>query len=196
MDDKKKKLLYFLGAIFVFLMFISSYMVGGSGSPLSSTTTTIPQSSYRAVAIVNATVVGYGNSITISANTLSIKKIEEKLNSSNYKIENISNNTIKVYTRNSSNIESVEALAQGIDKNASMIGNLTISLPDIINASVYGNIYPIFIKNNVTSISMNIMPVGSKVEVWFAAMISKNGSVVNNQIYVSQLNSSVNQITK
>ncbi|MGC8662585.1 MAG: hypothetical protein ACP5RT_02245 [Candidatus Micrarchaeia archaeon] len=61
-----KKIIQLLGSIFVMVIFVVSYFAFGNYNPTSKQTATTPVQTYPEIGYANATVIGYGNTATIS----------------------------------------------------------------------------------------------------------------------------------
>lgn len=78
---EKKKIVELIGSIFVAVIFLSSYAAfGGLSGGTNSTTTTISQQTFYAVAHGNANITSYGPVLNVNISCSNITNVSDKLN--------------------------------------------------------------------------------------------------------------------
>jgi hypothetical protein len=187
--NKGKKLIMFVGALFVAVIFLSSYMTS-SNSP-GTTTSTKPQNTYLAIGKAPAAITGYGSSAYVSLSNQSNGTIES-LNKTLSELE--ANGSISNYILVGNGYQvalsgiSAYALQQSIRNitalsHSDLAATAYLLLPS--NEILYVNSYSVNVALGRRNYSIGITglkPVGSYLNVSVFALITANGSVYNNQI--------------
>jgi hypothetical protein len=203
MEQKTKRLIFFIGAIFVGIIFLTSYAAFGHNNTTSndsSSSSTILKSvqtvfatgktngtitNYSAVAYV--TPLGLSNS---SKNNLSafMSQLQENGTLDNYVL---TNNTYQVYLSNLSAYRLQQLLYNKFNSNNSVSVTATADLmvPQSVNLYYSNSSPPINValtsKNYTVSLT-GLKSIGMKVNLTVSALITTQGSVFNNQIRLSQ----------
>jgi hypothetical protein len=191
-----KKLVMFIGALFVAAIFLSSYL---SSANTSGTSTSIaPKNTYLAIGRASATITGYGSNAhfllsnqsnaTMESVNRTLSALETAGSISNYlhAINSLGTN----YTVTLSGIDAY-ALQQSI-RNITALAHLNITTTAYLllptNTILYppGSSYslPITFSNRNYSISLTgLEPVGSRLNVSVQALVTANLSVHEMRIY-------------
>ncbi|MEM0150045.1 MAG: hypothetical protein QXW10_04070 [Candidatus Micrarchaeaceae archaeon] len=199
--DKKKKLIFLIGALFVAAMFLSSYGAFGNNNSAAKTTT-VPQKSssaklyFVANNYTNATIYGYSNAtITFLGNSSnsSIAAFLSKLSSNGSISDYIgSGYSYKLYLSNMT----VQGLRQALlrfNLSANISATSLVSLPKSVVLYYMGTpLNATLAFTNFSISTSNIMPIGSKIPVHITAFVFQNGTVYNEtlSVYKKGLNGS------
>lgn len=197
MDTKTKRLIFFIGSIFVAIIFLSSYAAfGNNASGTSSTSTVKPQQTFFSTGTSTAIVVNYSDIANIT--------LRNGSNASNVNMTDIlsrlqANGTIQNYIYSNGNYQvilygiSAYGLRQLLYGNPKLNGTVDIgattyvTLPKTITL-YYGGQQPINVYLNGRNYSVymnNVEPEGSVINVSISALLTANGSIYNNQLRVS-----------
>ncbi len=179
-----------LGALFVALIFLSSYISSSNIAGATSTTTKAP-ATYLAIGASKATITGYSAGAYIALHNQSNSTIE-LLNATLSVME--TNGSISNYIRIGDNYQvtlsgiDAYALQQNIRAVPALaLSNITASAHLLLpsNAILYVNSYPVnimFNRRNYSASITRLKSVGSIINVSVFALITANGSVYNNQV--------------
>lgn len=195
MEAKTKKLIFFLGSIFVAIIFLTSYAAFSNNGTNSTTTTIKSQSTVFATGVSSAVVYNYGDVAYVSllnssnssrdALTNSISQLESMGNVQNYIETNGSYQLIL-----SSNISSYglqQWLYGKIGSNTVSVGSdAEIILPSSIQ--LYYNNAPLSIQlpnRNYSIYLSNVVALNSTINITISALLLRNGSIYGNQFRVS-----------
>ncbi len=184
-QDKRKRLIFLIGALFVGIMFLSSYGAFGNNSGTASTTTaptsSIPATYFVTNNFTNGTIYSYSN-ITVkfvsnvSNATLLLNSLE--LNGS---LESFtgSGNVYKISLGNMS-IEDLNRFFSSRGIIVNMSGSAMIGVPKnvVLYYSTKGESIPVNVTLPVHNFSepMRILPIGSNVPVHIIATVFPNGT--------------------
>lgn len=195
MDQKTKKIVFFIGSVIVAIMFISSYAAFGNNGGTTTTTTVGQQSAYFSTGTSNAVIVNYSYiaNITLTNTSNSVKQGVMGVISG---LE--ANGSIQNYVTTGYGYQAIlygisaYDLMRRFDSNATLnksveVGAVTyITLPSEVTL-YYGN-QPITVRpasRNYTVYMPRVEAVGSVVNVALSALIERNGSIYENQFRVS-----------
>jgi len=200
--EKRKKLIFLIGALFVAAMFLSSYGAFGNNNSSAAKTTTVPQKSTTVSTYfvtndyTNATIYAYSNaSVQFSRNdsNSSIELFLSKLSSNGSISDYIgSGYSYKLYLSNMT-VQGLKQALAGSNLSASITSTALISLPK--NVVLYYHGKPVSSTLTITNFSIitnNIMPIGSKIPIHITAFVFNNGTTYeeNITIYKKGLNAS------
>jgi hypothetical protein len=204
MDQKTKKLIFFIGALFVGVIFLTSYAAFGNNtlrntSNGSSSSTTVKNvQTYFATGKTNATIVNYSEVAYITPLNLS-NSSKSRLNDfvsllqQNGTIQNyaLTNNTYQVYLSNLS-AYGLQQLIYNRFNSSNMVSvgaTAYLRVPQSVNL-YYSNSSPSISvavpSRNYTLFLTGIKSIGTKINVTVSALIMSNGGIFNNQIRISQ----------
>ncbi|MGB9732437.1 MAG: hypothetical protein ACP5P2_00395 [Candidatus Micrarchaeia archaeon] len=189
----KKQFLKLASSIFVFVVFIASYM-SFNNAPANqgsiAKTTTIPQT-FPALGSVNATIVGYGNVAYVGIKC-NYSFVGERVSALLPQLEK--NGSINNYYAPTSNFTMIylgkmtprnlsEYLSNQLGNSSSCISmsaDTQLLLPSIVKLNVNGQLYPIRIPDAKRSLSFDL-PLGNEsyVKVKILALLTANGTVYN-----------------
>ncbi len=187
--DNKKKLLMLVGSIFVAVIFLSSYM-SSSNSPGSTTTIKAP-ATYLAIGKSSGIITGYGSNAYLALPNQSNRTLESVNGTlSAFEANGSISNYIHVNGGYQIALSGVNAYAlQQSIRNITALANSNITTTAYLllpaNALLYVNSYPVTValsKKNYSISLTGIKPLGSSLNLSVFALITKNGSVYNNQI--------------
>jgi hypothetical protein len=195
LDEKKKKLIYFLGTLFVAVAFISSYAAVGSFASTSTVTTTITASrTYFVSGSANGVVSGYSNGATL---VLSNSSFSAKAGNVLTALED--NGSISSFIDLSGNYQvllstmNAYSLQQYMDKqlnssNATSVNASTyIALPSKVELFLGSQAIPVTLTQTNYSVSIYpLLPLNTTVKFNLNAIVSGNGTVYNNQLTLKQ----------
>ncbi|MCL4389471.1 MAG: hypothetical protein M1528_02125 [Candidatus Marsarchaeota archaeon] len=190
--DKRKRLLFLIATVALAVMFVTSYAAFGSGSSISTSSTTINQQTIAVFGTSNAVVAGYGSSITLSIINSSIGGKVNSTIAALYSNGSIANyvqlpNGFTLYMANMSAYGLQELFSSTLPRNSVRINaSETVKLPPSIKMYYNGN--PIFVRSSILNFSLQRSPLlqeGSTVSVNVQALVLLNGSVYNGNIRVS-----------
>jgi hypothetical protein len=197
MDQRKKKILLFIGSLFVAVIFLTSYAsFGNSGTATSSTTTMGNVHTFFVSGSSNAIITGYkapvhvrinSNSSTADAQVLKTLSKLESNGSINYFG---SNKSYEVYV-STIDAYSLQGLLLSVVNQSGAIAvtaNASVELP--LNITLYStSSYPIRVnlndRNSSIDMTGGLRGVGSMINVSVSAIVTSDGSIFNNQLSVS-----------
>lgn len=196
MDKKMKNLILLFGAIFVAVIFLSSYASFNSNNTNSSSTTTVKSvQTVYALGSSNAVITNYteiasvsfvnaSNSTKASVETL-LSKLEANDSIQNYIYQN---NSYQVVLLGLSAYGLEEALYNQTNQSNSINVGATadILLPAELTLQYSGTPISLHLTNrNYTVYMSRIESIGSTINVGISALLARNGSIYNNQIRIS-----------
>jgi len=188
---ERKELTKLLLALFTVIIFITSYFTFSNYNPVNNTvTTTIPQT-IPAFGNANATIIGYGNTASISIKC-NLSEINNELPSiltnleGNSSINNFytpSSNLTLVYLGNMNPKELLQYLKRSLSNYSSCIevgADTKLLLPETINFKINTQLYPIPIPNSSRKVTINML-VSNKTytSLRILALLTMNGSIYN-----------------
>jgi len=191
---ERKELTKLLLSIFTVIIFITSYFTFSNYNPMkNAATTTIPQT-FPAFGNANATIIGYGNTASISIKC-NLSEINNELPSiltnleGNSSINNFytpSSNLTLVYLGNMNPKELLQYLKRSLSNYSSCIevsADTKLLLPKAINFKINTQLYSIPTPNSSREITIN-MPISNKtyINLRILALITMNGSIYNMSI--------------
>ncbi len=189
---ERKKLMQLIGSLFVFVIFIASYLSFSSAAPIAKTTTTTILQTFPAIGYANATVIGYGNTATVYI-ICDLNSTASKLSNALTTLENngsINNfysptiNTTLIYLNTMDPVRFKSYLENSLGENASHCISLSadtkLLLPKVVDFKINSQQYPIPIPNSTRSLSFSL-PVGTNntVKLRILALLTQNGSIYN-----------------
>jgi len=195
MDKKKKQLILFVGAIFVAVIFLSSYL-SFSNNNSSSTTSTIAknQTTFYATGTANGIIVNYSyvalvypknsSNATGAALTNELSNLEANGTVQDYIYQNGSYQVI---------LSSLSAYdLQRILQNTSGLGNTTVGSSAKVelpaSLTLHYTTYPINVQLSTRNYSVYIRDVkspGTTITLQISALLTQNGAVYQNQLRIS-----------
>lgn len=197
MDTKTKKLIFFIGSLFVAIIFLSSYAAFGNNGNSSTTTSTIKQQqTFFSTGTSTATVINYSDVVNI---TLRSGVNKSAINMSGLLSQLQANGTIQNYIYSNGNYQvilygvSAYNLQQLLYKDPVLNGNVDVgaatyvTLPKTVML-YYGGQQPInvYLNNRNYSVYLNnVQQKGSVINVSISALLTANGSIYNNQFRIS-----------
>jgi hypothetical protein len=196
LDEKKKKLIYFLGTLFVAIAFVSSYAAVGSFATTSTVTTTIavPSKTYFVSGTANGVVSGYSSSAVLvlrnanlsSAASNALAALEGNGSISSY----LSMNGSYQVLLSSMNAYSLQ---QDINRrlnssNATYVNASTeIVLPSKVYLALGSQTVAVTLPQRNYSINVYpLMPLNATIRFNLNAIIAGNGTIYNNQLTLKQ----------
>lgn len=196
---EKKKLIELVAAIFIAVIFISSYAAfgGNSGPAAKATTTTVPQLVYVSGA-AKADVVSYGKGININVMCPDSSAINSSLET--FLVSLTSNGLVSgsgiglqtIELGNATAPEMYSILAAKLGKNATctqiVATQATVELPSRINVTYAGGSTAIFIppsQRNYTEALNLTNSTGQKIGVWVETFVTENNGMVTGRISLS-----------
>jgi len=191
---ERKELTKLLLSLFTVIIFITSYFTFSNYNPMkNAATTTIPQT-FPAFGNANATIIGYGNTASISIKC-NLSEINNELPSiltnleGNSSINNFytpSSNLTLVYLGDMDPKELLQYLKRSLSNYSSCIevsADTKLLLPKAINFKINTQLYSIPTPNSSREITIN-MPISNKtyINLRILALITMNGSIYNMSI--------------
>lgn len=198
MDAKKKKLIFLVGAIFVAIVFLSSYAAFSNNNSGSTSTSTVKsQQTYFFTGSSNAIITNYSDIAYVT--------LPNSTNSSNYNLTGIlskleANGSVENFAYTNSSYEVVLSTISAYDlqkvlyndtgtNNTINVGSTTyVELPPKVVLSYTNSTQtiPVYLTNRNYSIYMkNVEKLGSSVNVSISTLLESNGSIYNNQFRVT-----------
>ncbi|MDE1833333.1 MAG: hypothetical protein KGH58_02850 [Candidatus Micrarchaeota archaeon] len=197
MEEKTKRKVLFIGAVFIGLMFIFSYLgvSGNAPSSTSSSTTTVGQvRSFFASGTANATITGYASTATLAINT-NATEVSNAIASYLSSMRN--NGTIQNYISDGQTYDlilgNVSAYAMQQMLYSQLNSTNAITLSSTANARLVGRA-DMFVGSQELFVPINgtyqlnftpLIPVNSPIRLGVQALLTQNGLVYNNQVTVS-----------
>lgn len=201
---EKKKLIELLAAIFIAVIFVSSYAAFGAGqgsAPSQGATTTVQGTEISGVAV--ASVVSYGRILDVNVtcgNASAVTANAEALMNSlmgNGSVESsnpVADNEISVLLGNYTATEAYNALATDLGSNAActrvVATEATVQLPSAVSV-IYGGgsikiAIPADLRNYTEPIRLS-NATGGKVGVAVAMLVSNSGTIADapNQVSIA-----------
>jgi hypothetical protein len=193
--------LLLIGALFVGVIFLTSYASFGNNSVVSSTTTTVANvRTVPAFGSSTATVTGYSTtayvrvnaSFSTAGNTVAetLSKLEANGSIISYLPSSASGYEVYLQAVNSSSINaySLQGLLRSAVNRSNAITITAVAYVELpSNITLYYNMQPIPVPvvNRGYSVNMtDLDSLGSKLNVSVSALITSNGSVYRNQLVV------------
>ncbi|HVC58496.1 MAG TPA: hypothetical protein VND15_03415 [Candidatus Acidoferrales bacterium] len=197
MEEKRKKKVLFLGAVFIGLMFIFSYLGVANNTPAAATssTTTVPKgNSFFATGAGNATIFGYSNTATLSFVTNSITTA----NTVASVLSTMRNNgTIQNYISEGSGYDLILGNVGAYQLQQLLYTELnstnSIRLASIANARIPNRVemfvgsqeLPVLINGTYPLNFTPLIAVNSSIPVTVQALLTQNGLLYNNQVSIA-----------
>ena len=188
---ERKELTKLLLSLFTVIIFITSYFTFSNYNPVkNAATTTIPQT-FPAFGNANATIIGYGNTASISIKC-NLSEIDNELSpiltnlEGNGSINNFytpSSNLTLVYLGNMNHKELLEYLKRSLSNYSSCIeasADTKLLLPKTINFKINAQLYSIVIPNSSREVTINML-ISNKTytSLRILALLTMNGSIYN-----------------
>jgi hypothetical protein len=188
---ERKKLTKLIISLFTVIIFITSYFAFGNYNPKKTVvTTTIPQT-IPAFGNTNATIIGYGNTASISIKC-NLSEVNNELTpiltnlEGNGSINNFympSSNLTLVYLGNMNPKELLQYLKRSLSNYSSCIevsADTKLLLPKIVNFKINAQLYPIPIPNSSREVTINML-ISNKTytSLRILALLTMNGSIYN-----------------
>ncbi|MEM3227762.1 MAG: hypothetical protein QXK65_02350 [Candidatus Micrarchaeaceae archaeon] len=182
-QEKRKKVILFIGTLIVAVMFISSYVAFGSNTTNQSTTstsiTTPPTHTTFVSGVVNATVFNYSQHFTLRFRNISASAAAS-LNSTlshmeaNGSVESyvLYNTSLSIYSGSSGVFGVYNAVSRYLNPSASLNATAFITLPNVM-VLYYGS-YPFDVLSNNASYAVavsSLVPVGGTISVKVNALV-------------------------
>ncbi len=193
MEEKTKKIVFFIGSLFVAVIFLSSYLAFGNNntSAQGSTTTTVrPVQTVFVTGSVNGTVSGYGSlaNLTVNASQKGIAgNVLSSLEANGLVDSYISTGygyQVALYNLSAYSLGQEVAMAAG---NSVSVGAATyLILPSTV--TLYYSKEPVTVvvpSTNQTVFIGNVPKVGAKANLTVSALVGSTGVVYDNQFRVS-----------
>jgi hypothetical protein len=189
--NKRRNLILFIGALFVALIFITSYAAfSNNGTNSSSTSTIVSAKTFFVTASANAVILNYSylaSIYNVSANqTIKMNATLDSMQS---------NGTVSSYFYSNS---TYRVILQGINAyqlslllhntTNAKVGSLAyLRLPKQVNAYYTGSSsIPVTLPSSNYSVFLNnIVPPNTTIPVTLTALITANGLVYNNQVRIT-----------
>jgi hypothetical protein len=196
MEEKTKKLIFFIGSLFVAVIFVTSYAAfSNNGSNSSSTTTLSSANTVYVYGNANALIVNYSYTAYITTGN---KTTFSRLNNTLGTLE--ANGTISNFVPlNGTTFEAILSTVNPYQLYA-YLSNTPISLNVSVSTQAYvrlpltvtmtygnGQSIPVsFPPKNYTLFLPKTMPLNSTVPLKISALITTNGQVFNNNIRLTE----------
>jgi hypothetical protein len=191
MNQKTKKLLLFLGAVFVAVIFLSSYLSFQNNSLATSSTTTVASvATFPVFGSSTATVTGYGANANITVNSVyggadaNVMKTLSELET-NGSINNYigSNGSYEVFLSTINAYYLQQQLQNAVNSSNAVVVSATtyIMLPS--NVTLYANNYPVRVylsDRNLSVGTTRLECIGSIINVSLRALVTSNGILYGN----------------
>lgn len=191
-QEKRKKMVLFIGAMVVGVMFVTSYAAFGNNGSTPTSSTTIAQSTYPVFGSANAVITGYGSSLSV---TLVNQSASNALNStlsaleSNGTITNFipTSNGFIVYAQGSAPYTVQQSFQSSLPPNSiALNGSESVSIPKKMVLYYRGTAINVYA--NITNFSVYVhmlKPTGANISVNVQALVLPDGDVYNNNIQVT-----------
>ncbi len=207
MEAKTKKIIFFIGAIFVGVIFLTSYAAFSNNNAGNTSTTTIKaptQPTIFATGHSNAIITGYGQVANVKLLNISnstANKVDALMSAleANGSIDNylFTNNSYEVYS------SSLSAYALQGYLNANMNSSNSIAVGSTAEITIpssivlyYSNSSPPvsvpLIDRNYTLYLNNVTKIGTNINLSLSALITENGLLYNNQLRISLDTNAIN----
>lgn len=202
-----KKLIQILSAVFVAAIFIASYAsFGNNGSNLgsgASTTTVAPQTVYGS-GNANATVIGYGTTMSIfvkcdstgltNSTIYNVSLMLSRLEANNSVSNSFQPNqtTFTVYTGNFDSYRLANYIGTNIGTNSSAClsykGQTDLELPSNVTFAVQGQTVQLPIPQSLRRLGIfaTLKPINAQVPLRISALLTSNGMIFGN-LSITQL---------
>jgi hypothetical protein len=198
---EKKKLIELLAAVFIAVIFVSSYAAfGNSGGIAKTSTTTIP-GTIQIHGSAQGSIVSYGDVLDVNVSCANASAVSGSLSGylaaleKNGSIDNFyspADNEVLVQTGNYSLLKAYGAIAAKLGRNANCTGfaatQATVQIPSAINATYEGGAAKIPIPNALRNYTRQVAlskGMSNSIGVSVYALVTQNGTIFNNQIIVS-----------
>lgn len=200
MDQKKKNLILFIGAIFIALIFLSSYAAfsNNNTSNASTSSTVKPAETHYATGNTNAVITNYSDIVNVTlsnnsnATTTALQNILSKLESngsiSNYIYANNNYEVVLLGMDASTLKQSISNQANStIPNNTIHIGSTaTVMLPAGLVLYYSGSPENVYLTSRNYSVYLNnIKSIGTSINVSVSALLERNGSIYNNEVRIA-----------
>jgi hypothetical protein len=195
MDQKTKKLIFFIGSLFVAVIFVTSYLAFGNNQTQPTSTTSVLQANTLLVyGTANGVVMNYSYSAFV---TVLSKSQHNAVNATLDALESSGN----ISSYNPVNSTSYQAVLASINlnqfssyisshlnsSNVSVGGYTYIRLPaNVLMAAGGGQAVPIaFPQTNYSVYLPKVYPIGANVPLSVQALVTTQGKIFNNQVRIS-----------
>jgi hypothetical protein len=194
--QKLKRTILFLGALFVAIIFVTSYAAfDNNGTNLGKSTTTTPQGRTLPVfGAANAVIENYSYFADVGVSANEVTAVNATLDAL------VSNGTVSSYYYSNSSYRVVLSninpyglylLLHNSTKgtNATVGAQAYVKLPTTISV-YYGSSYAVpvsLLQPNYTVYIANVVPINSTVHVNVIAQINQSGDIYHNQLKLSQV---------
>ena len=197
MDKKTKKIFLFLGALFVAVIFLSSYGSFGNNRLATSSTTTVASiTTYPVFGSSTATITGYFPNATITFNSSSsgtgaavMKTLSELQANGSISYYDMPKNGSYTVILSEIDAYSLQVMLNNAvnSSNAIVVSAEThILLPSNITLYYKNNPVKIYLNNRNKSVSETVLrSLGSKINVSIQALVTNNGTLYENELSVS-----------
>ncbi|HIH50616.1 MAG: hypothetical protein ABSE71_01655 [Candidatus Micrarchaeaceae archaeon] len=201
MEAKTKKLIFLIGAIFVGIIFLTSYAAFGNNGSATTVTSTVAAATgptVFATANASALITGYsqvayvsvpnGSNSTASALAGLMSKLEANGSIDNY--INNNNNSYEIYSSELSAYALQKLLYAKLgSSNEVVVGSTAdIMLPGNLSMYYPNSSRPVSVPlsdRNYTIYLNSVRSIGSPVNVSVSALLTERGTLYNNQIRIS-----------
>lgn len=195
--EKLKRTILFLGALFVAIIFVTSYAAFNDNSPVTKSTTTTSQGRVIPVfAATNAVIENYSYFADIGVSANEVAAVNSSLNAL------VSNGSVSSYYYSNSSyrviLSTINPYALSLRLRNSTTGTNIIvgalayvKLPPTINvyygASSSYSVPISLLQPNYTVYVSNVVPINSIIRVNLITQINQSGDVYHNQVKLSQI---------
>ena len=190
----RKKTIEFLGALFVAVIFLTSYAAFSSNSPANTTSTSSVVATYYAVGSANGTIAGYNSTLYVNVSCRGAlgNQTINRINAIATDLEN--NGSVLTYSSSgnsfqigpqSMNSKSIYShIYSSISPNSTSCTGFstiaTVDLPSYIEMNVQGQSIKVAVPGRLSSqqISMQLnQSMPSAIPLRIAALITQNGTI-------------------
>ena len=196
MDEKGKKLVYFIGMLFVAVAFISSYAaVGNNGvTTATSTSTVAPSRTYFVSGAANGIVSGYSNGATLTLENASfsagaanaLMALERNGSISSY-IDLSGSYQVLLASMNAYSLQQAMDTLLNSGNATSVNASTYVALPRSIDLYLGKQMVPVTLTQANFSVNMHpLKPLNTTIKFNINTIISANGTVFDNQITLKQ----------
>ncbi|MCW6160318.1 MAG: hypothetical protein LVQ95_04500 [Candidatus Micrarchaeales archaeon] len=198
MEEKKKKIVTFIGTLFVAIMFVGSYAAfnNNSGNSSTSTATTTVQggATYFVSGNANAVVTGYSQLATVSLesnntalSSLASNELAQLQNNGSISNYVAQGNGFQIFTQNMNAYKLQQLLASKLGSaNVSVNASTSFSLPRTLPLTYRNQIVDVKLTNtNFTAPASPLQDIGTNVTVVVHALVYANGGIYDNQITIT-----------
>jgi len=193
----RKKMIEFIGALFVAVIFLTSYAAFSSNSAVNTTSASTTVVTYYLVGYTNAAITGYNNTlfVNVSCNGTLQNQTFNKINAVATQLENngsvltysSSGNSFRIGPQNMNSKDIYDYMYAKLGSNSTnctlFSTNATVELPGLIQMHVQGQSIAVKIPYSVAIRQINLelnRSMSSTLPLRVAVLITANGTAYGN----------------